>query len=137
MLHTAETRPVCGHTLNIDLDFYRLKLRCFSAEETIVSPSPPKSFTGGAGGKEHACQCRDKRDLGSIPGSARSLAGGNGNPLQYSCLENPHEEEEPGGLQSIGLQRVWATLSLRCMSFSFQWLPLVQVTGSRCTGFSN
>ena len=40
---------------------------------------------------------------GSIPGSGRSAGGGNGNPLQYSCLENPWTEE-PGGLQSIGLQ---------------------------------
>ena len=31
----------------------------------------------------------DIRDIGSIPGSARSPGGGNGNPLQYSCLENP------------------------------------------------
>ena len=31
----------------------------------------------------------DIRDLGSIPGSGRSLGGGNGNSLQYSCLENP------------------------------------------------
>ena len=28
-------------------------------------------------------------DMGSIPGSGRSLGKGNGNPLQYSCLENP------------------------------------------------
>ena len=32
---------------------------------------------------------RDVRDLGSIPGSGRSPGGGNDNPLQYSCLENP------------------------------------------------
>ena len=31
----------------------------------------------------------DARDLGSIPGSGRSPGEGNGNPLQYSCLENP------------------------------------------------
>ena len=31
----------------------------------------------------------DIRDMGSIPGSGRSLGGGHGNPLQYSCLENP------------------------------------------------
>ena len=31
----------------------------------------------------------DVRDLGLIPGSARSLGGGPGNPLQCSCLENP------------------------------------------------
>ena len=40
-----------------------------------------------------------------IPGSGRSSGEGNGNPLQYSCLENPWTEE-PGGLQSIGLHRV-------------------------------
>ena len=31
----------------------------------------------------------DIRDMGSIPGSGRSLEGGHGNPLQHSCLENP------------------------------------------------
>ena len=31
----------------------------------------------------------DERDVGSIPGSGRSPGGGHGNPLQYSCLENP------------------------------------------------
>ena len=31
----------------------------------------------------------DVRDMGLIPGSGRSPGGGNGNPLQYSCLENP------------------------------------------------
>ena len=31
----------------------------------------------------------DIRDAGSIPGSEGSLGGGHGNPLQYSCLENP------------------------------------------------
>ena len=37
-------------------------------------------------GKESACQAGDS---GSIPGSGRSLGDGNGNPLQYSCLEKP------------------------------------------------
>ena len=40
-------------------------------------------------------------DLGSIPGSERSPGEGNGNPLQYSCLENTMDEEI-GGLQSTG-----------------------------------
>ena len=31
----------------------------------------------------------DERDASLIPGSGRSPEGGNGNPLQYSCLENP------------------------------------------------
>ena len=33
------------------------------------------------------------RDTGSIPGSGRSPGGGHGNPLQYSCLENPMDRE--------------------------------------------
>ena len=35
----------------------------------------------------------DIRDAGSIPGSGRPPGGGNGNPLQYSCLENPMDRE--------------------------------------------
>ena len=34
----------------------------------------------------------DIRDVGSIAGSGRSPGGGNGNPLQYSCLENPMDK---------------------------------------------
>ena len=41
-------------------------------------------------GKVSACNAGD---LGSIPGSGRSLGEGNGNPLQYSCLENPMNRE--------------------------------------------
>ena len=44
------------------------------------------------------------RDLGSIPGLRRSPGEGNGNPLQY-CPENLWTEK-PGGLQSMGSQRV-------------------------------
>jgi len=48
----------------------------------------------------------DARDTGSIPESGRSPGVGNGNPLQYSCLENPMDRGEPGGLQFVGSQRV-------------------------------
>ena len=40
--------------------------------------------------KESTCQAGD---MGSIPGSGRSPEGGNGNPLQYSCLENSMDRE--------------------------------------------
>ena len=43
-------------------------------------------FPGGSNGKEYACYAGD---LGSIPRLGRSLGEGNGNPLPYSCLENP------------------------------------------------
>ena len=42
-------------------------------------------FPGGSEGKEFAC---DARDQGWIPGLGRSPGEGNGNPLQYTCLEN-------------------------------------------------
>ena len=45
-----------------------------------------KDFPGGSDGKEFASNLGD---LGSIPESRRSAGGGHGNPLQYSCLENP------------------------------------------------
>ena len=40
-------------------------------------------------GKESACQCRRPGDAGLFPGLGRYPGVGNGNPLQYSCLENP------------------------------------------------
>ena len=46
----------------------------------------------------------DSRDVGSIPGSRRSLGVGNGNPLQYSFLENSMDRE-PGEIQSRGSHR--------------------------------
>ena len=45
-----------------------------------------KGFPGGSDGKESACNTGDP---GSIPGLGRSLGEGNGNPVQYSFLENP------------------------------------------------
>ena len=35
----------------------------------------------------------DIRDAGSVPGSGRSSGGGHGNPLQYSCVENPMDRQ--------------------------------------------
>ena len=52
----------------------------------------------------------DIGDTGSIPGLRRSPGEGNGNLLQYACLENPMAEE-PGRLQSVGSQRVTHDLS--------------------------
>ena len=63
-------------------------------------------FPGGSEGKESACNAGNP---GSIPGLGRSPGEGNGNPLQYSCLENAVEgilHEEPGRLQSMRLKRI-------------------------------
>ena len=45
-------------------------------------------FLGGTRGKEPPANAGDVRDVGLIPGPGRSPGGGNGNPLQYSCLDN-------------------------------------------------
>ena len=55
-------------------------------------------FPGGSDGKASTCNAGDP---GSIPGSGKILGEGNGNPLQYPCLENP-VDEEPGRLQHRG-----------------------------------
>ena len=60
-------------------------------------------FPGSSDGKESVCNAGD---LGSIPGLGRSPGGGNGNPLQYSCLENPMDRgawwAPVHGLQRVG-----------------------------------
>ena len=83
------------------------------------------SFLGGSDGKASAYNAGTQN---SIPGSGRSPGEGNGNPLQYSCLENLWMEE-PGRLQSMGSQRVrhdWVTslsLSINNTSIFAKHLP--------------
>ena len=58
-----------------------------------------RGFPGVASGKEPAknfADTGDIRDAGLVPGSGRSPGGGHGNPLQYSCLENPMDREASG-----------------------------------------
>jgi len=50
------------------------------------------------------------RDMGVILELGGSSGGGHGNPLQYSCLENPMDTEKPGWLQSIGVIKSWTLL---------------------------
>ena len=57
-------------------------LFCFVYSNTPLS----MGFPGGSDCKESACSAGD---LSSIPGLGRSPGEGHGNPLQYSCLENP------------------------------------------------
>ena len=58
-------------------------------------------FPGGSDGKESACNVGD---LGLIPGLGRSSGGEHGNPLQYSCLKNPHEQRSLVGYSPWGHQ---------------------------------
>ena len=67
------------YVINILFDSHTLNM----TEQLIII-----GFPGGSGGKKKsAC---NSGDLGWIPGLGRSPGEGHGNPLQYSCLENPH-----------------------------------------------
>ena len=56
----------------------------------FTASSPRRDFPGGSDSKASAY---NERDPGSIPGLERFSGEGNGNPLQYSCLENPMDGE--------------------------------------------
>jgi len=78
-----------------------LRANAREAEERSIAPfcwgvreiSAPGTWNTGfpwwLSNKESACNAGATRDSGLIPGSGRSLGGGHGNLLQYSCLENP------------------------------------------------
>ena len=65
------------------------------------------SFPGSSDGKASAYNAGDP---GSTPGSGRSLGEGNGNPLQYSCLENPMDRGAWGATVH-GVVESWTRLS--------------------------
>ena len=52
--------------------------------------------------KNPSARVGDAKNIGLITGLGRSPGGGNGSPVQYSCLGNP---EEPGGVHSLGYHR--------------------------------
>ena len=67
-----------------------------------------QGFAGGSDGKESSCHVRD---LHLIPGLGSSPGEGHGNPLQYSGLENPHEQRNlvsysPWGHKGLGTTEV-------------------------------
>ena len=55
-----------------------------------IAASATLGFPGGTSIKNPCTNAGDIRDAGSITELGRSHGGGHGNPLQYSCLENPH-----------------------------------------------
>ena len=61
---------------------------CVTLKDVLTPPTD--SFPDGSDSKESA---GNVGDLGLIPGSGRSPGEGNGNPLQYSCLENSMDRE--------------------------------------------
>jgi len=67
-----------------------LILTFHSFSTIIILSNVWRGFPGGSDGKESACNVGDPS---SNPGLGRSPGEGNGNPLQYSCLENPKDKE--------------------------------------------
>ena len=91
-----------------------MRLSCKGLDTTEwLSPSPLHNhrltvgFAGGSDGKESTCNVGD---LGSIPGWGRSPGEGHGNPLQYSCLENPHGQRSLADYSAWGrrVRHDWA-----------------------------
>ena len=69
--------------------------RCVAHKLSNPLPNFTASFPCGdfPGGSDSKASAYNERDPGSIPGLERSFGEGNGNPLQYSCLENPMDGE--------------------------------------------
>ena len=95
-----------------------------------IVKSSKLSSTGGASGKEPACQCRGIIDVGSIPGSGRSPGGGNGSPLQYwrnSSLENPMDRgawwATVCGLAKSRTWLKWLSMHIRKLINAFSGVP--------------
>ena len=72
-------------------------------------------FPSSSNGKESTCNVGD---LGSIPGLGRSPGGGHGDPLKYSCLENPHGQRSLAGYSPWGCKESDRTELLRTAQHS-------------------
>ena len=75
-------------------------------------------FSGGSDGKDSACNVGD---LGLIPGLGRSPGGGHGNPFQYSCLKNPHEQRSLEGYSPWGHRELHTTGRLSTAQHSTEY----------------
>ena len=83
------------------------------------------SLVGGSDGKESAC---NMGGLGSIPVLGRSPEGEHGNPLQYSCLENPHRQRSLAGTVHWGCKESDTTERLSTAhSYSFKKCCLSEI----------
>ena len=92
-------------------------------------PKITKLYPGGATGKEHTCQCRRPKRCGFNPWVGNIPWRGNGNPLQYSCLENPRDRGDwratvHGVAKSQTRLKQLSTLSTRSPSLYSKMGPL-------------
>ena len=94
----------------------------FSLSSEIYHVESETGFLGDSDGKESACNAGD---LGSFPELGRSPGEGHGNPLQCSCLENPHGPRTPAGYSPWGHKE----------SDTIKGLITAYSTGSETRGF--
>ena len=76
-----------------------------------------RGFPGGSVSKGSVC---DAGDLGLIPGLGRCPGGGHGNPLQYSCLGNPHGQRSLAGYSLWCLKELDTTERLSTMTYDVE-----------------
>ena len=83
------------------------------------------AFSGDVGVKNLPANAGDPRVVGSIPGPGRSPGGGNGNPLQYFCLENSVDR---GAWQAIysswGQKELDTTERLTLLLLTIEWIDI-------------
>ena len=87
----------------------------------LSANTPPLHFSGKVI-KNTPANAGDIRDAGSIPASRRSPGGGHGNPLQYSCLENPMDK----GTWWVTVHGVLSQTQLKWISMQAHTPPLLK-----------
>ena len=94
-----------------------------------------KDFPGGSDNKEPAC---NSGDPGSIPELGRSPGEGNGNPLQYSCLENPTDRANWQAIvHGVLKNHIWATNTFTLFRYYKQPRNDLNYTGGLYTLYAN
>ena len=84
--HNSVLQRSCGYSVH----FWTVHCLSETGDNWLLKKVPDELWDIAGG---YTCNARDPGDGGSIPGSGRSPGGGNGTPLQYSCLENPMDRE--------------------------------------------
>ena len=93
--------------------WFSISVRAFSQSFPAFLFLFPCGLPPWLSGKESACNSGAAGDVGLIPGLERSPRGGNGNPLQYSCLKNPMDRE------------AWQATVHRVVKSWIDWIDLV------------
>ena len=115
IIHLSASRsPLCEPNLLLHVHPYELKVFPFQTKDCVFP------LSAGLGSKESTCSAGD---LGSVPGSGKPSGGGNGNPLQYSCLENPMDR---GAWWAIvhGFTKSWTRLRGQQFHFPVVWVSV-------------